>query len=38
VLLKLGELRELAGTSGHAIEAKIDHLRDMTLEMLRGLE
>jgi biotin operon repressor len=38
VLLKLGELRELAGTSRHAIEAEIDHIRDITLDMLRGLE
>jgi hypothetical protein len=29
---------ELVGTSRHAIEAEIDHLRDITLEMLQGLE
>jgi hypothetical protein len=29
---------ELVGTSRHAIEAEIDYLRDITLDMLRGLE
>ncbi len=32
------EQGELDGTSRRAIEAEIDRLRDMTLEMLRGLE
>jgi hypothetical protein len=37
-LAQRNEKGELDGTSRRAIEAEIDRLRDMTLEMLQGLE